>query len=94
MGNSTCLKLGGKAFDPKPKSPTAAKLLAFLASAPADEIYTLSLLADTTGIPFASIRSQRYLSEGELEIYSHRIGRARYFGSEKAIARLRKEVAQ
>jgi hypothetical protein len=86
------LRLNGKTLDLNPPPPTLAKLLEFLKKSSPDDLYTMAEIAKCAHVAEASIGKRGISTSPELAPYSLRHGVMRYFGSQKAIAELRKQV--
>jgi hypothetical protein len=88
------LKMEGKLFSMARPKPTVVALQKFLDAAPADEIFTPSLLAPAVKINFKTLTSGDLHGAPELQPYTSRVGNYRYWGNPKAIAELRRQVGQ
>lgn len=88
------LKLNGKPLQLRPASPTVQKLKAFLDKSPADELLTNSELGVRIHTHRSTIKTSSVFGNSLLRGYSAKVGPIRYWGNPKAIAELRKQVAQ
>ena len=63
------LKLNGKALDVNPPKPSLLKFKAFLDKAPADEVFTLDVVAENVGVATHTLRTTQ--RDESLEAYRH-----------------------
>lgn len=86
------LKLNGEKLDLRPLPPTIQKVIATLEKCPKDELYTAERLADLARVGLGSLHEAGFQRRKELQPYTERIGRVRYWGHKLAITQLRKEA--
>ena len=84
------LKLDGKPLELTPPTPALDRLLAFLNSAPSDEVFTEQILAEKVKVSARHIaaRNERFSA------FTLLVNGKRYWGNPKAIKALREQVGQ
>ena len=90
--NAVSLKLNGKPLVLNDASPCTKKLVSFLNSTPADELFTAQELCRKGGFSLNTVKNVGLMDE--FKDLSLKAGRIRYWGSPKAIAELRRQVGQ